>query len=109
MPTLTAQDQKVLASLGPHTRRHAIALWVEFPLLRFSSGRRTARRNKAVGGSPTSFHLTGRAVDLTGPQRDLFEAAARVWHMRVGRGCTGPEEVLLEHLGTPAQHLHVAW
>lgn len=38
-----------------------------------SSGYRTATRNKAVGGSSTSLHLTGRAIDVTsiGSQKDL--------------------------------------
>ena len=66
-------------------------------------------RNKQVGGSPRSYHLRGRAVDLTGPTWDLGRAAGLAWALRVGQRCTGPEEVLLENLGRPGEHLHIAW
>jgi hypothetical protein len=109
MPTRTPRERTILASLQPHTRHHALQLLSEVPLLRVSSGRRTALRNRAVGGAPNSFHLRGRAVDFTGPVWDLGHAAGLAWALRVGRNCTGPEEVLLEDLGTPNQHLHIAW
>lgn len=99
-----------LAQLEPHARRHAEQLlWETGAPMGVSSTRRSAKRNRAVGGSPTSFHLTGRAVDLTGDQTTLVRAAGLAWALRVGEGCTGPEEVLLEGLGTSRQHLHVAW
>ena len=99
-----------LVRLGPHTRRHAEQLlWEVGAPMRVSSTLRSAARNKAVGGSPRSYHLRGRAVDFTGDQTTLIRAADLAWRLRVGRGCTGPEEVLLEDLGRPNQHLHVAW
>lgn len=109
MRTLTRQERRRLASLTPHTRAHALQLLHLHPLLSVSGGTRTPRRNKQVGGSPTSFHLRGRAVDFTGPVWDLAAAAGEAWALRVGPRCTGPEEVLLERLGQPGQHLHVAW
>jgi len=109
MHGFTTTEQRILASLGPHTRAHALQLVREVPMLRLSSGRRTAARNRDVGGSPRSFHLRGRAVDFTGQHWDLARAAGVAWSLRVGPHCTGPEEVLLEDLGTPNQHLHVAW
>jgi hypothetical protein len=48
-------------------------------------------------------------VDFTADTYTLRKAADLAWRLRVGRGCTGPEEVLLEHLGKAGQHLHVAW
>jgi hypothetical protein len=77
--------------------------------MKVTSTRRTPLRNRQVGGSPTSFHLRGRAVDFTGDQTTLVRAAGLAWALRVGPRCSGPEEVLLEYLGTPRQHLHVAW
>jgi hypothetical protein len=62
-----------------------------------------------VGGAPNSFHLRGRAVDFVAPLQVLIDARSTAATQRVSRGCTGPEEVLLEGRGTRRQHLHVAW
>lgn len=48
-------------------------------------------------------------MDFTADRQTLIRAAGLAWALRVGPGCTGPEEVLLEFLDTPRQHLHVAW
>lgn len=105
-----ATNRLRLTTLAPHARRHAEQLlWEVGAPLTITSARRSARRNTAVGGSPTSFHLVGRAVDLAGTRTALVRAAGLAWALRVGHGCTGPEEVLLEDLGKPGQHLHVAW
>jgi hypothetical protein len=109
MPTRTARERTILRGLTPHTRAHVLQLLSEAPLLRITSGKRTAQRNRAVGGVANSFHLAGRAVDLTGPLWDLHRAAGLAWALRIGPTCTGPEEVLLEYSGTERQHLHVAW
>ena len=109
MPS-SATNRFRLAQMAPHARRHAEQLlWEVGAPLVVSSTRRSEARNLRVGGSPTSFHLTGRAVDLTGDKTTLIRAAGLAWALRVGEGCTGPEEVLLEGLGTSKQHLHVAW
>ncbi len=99
----------MLRDLTPHTRAHVLQLLGERPLLRISSGRRTPLRNRQVGGSPTSWHLRGRAVDLVGPHWDLVQAAGLAWALRLGQNCTGPEEVLLEKVGQRGEHLHIAW
>jgi len=109
MSALSPRENKILAGLHPHTRRHAIALLARYPSLHVSSGKRTARRNKEVGGAIRSFHLSGRAVDFIGTREDLSFAYRMALRMRVGVGCTGPEEAFLEDLGEPNQHLHVAW
>jgi uncharacterized protein YcbK (DUF882 family) len=109
MISRTAVERDKIASLTPHTRAHLLLLLDAHPLLRVSSGRRSPQHNKDVGGSSHSWHLKGRAVDLTGPLYDLQLAAQTAWRQRIGRACTGPEEVLLEHSGQPRQHLHVAW
>jgi uncharacterized protein YcbK (DUF882 family) len=107
---LTIADRARLRTLTHHARHHAEQLLSEVDApMRVSSARRTPLRNRQVGGSTTSFHLRGRAVDFTADTYTLSKAADLAWRLRVGRGCTGPEEVLLEKLGQPGQHLHVAW
>lgn len=109
MPQLTQPELRILSKLTPHTRAHALQLFTEVPLLRLTSGLRTADANKRAGGVPNSWHLKGRGTDWTGALYDLQLAAVIVWQLRVGHRCTGPEEVLLEDSGEPNQHLHVAW
>ncbi len=109
MPPLSPTSRRILQALTPHTRAHAEQLLSLHPLLQVSSGRRTPLRNRQVGGSPNSWHLKGRAVDIVGPLFDLQKASAEAWALRLGNGCTGPEEVLLEDSGQVGQHLHVAW
>lgn len=105
----TPTERRLLATLTPHTRAHADLILREFPLLVVTSARRSVQHNARVGGVPTSWHLKGRAIDVVGPHYDLVRAAGAAWAQRVGHGCTGPEEVLLEHLDAPGQHLHLAW
>lgn len=105
---ITVAERIVLESLGPHTRIHALHLLSHFPDLTLTSGRRTAARNAAVGGSRRSYHLRGRAVDAVGPPDVLRRAATFARTDRVGSRCTGPEEVLVHDNGS-GLHLHVAW
>lgn len=90
--------------LTQHASLHLACLLAAHPGVPVSSGRRSAERNRAVGGSPSSFHLRGRAVDLgiTGARAEQVARTARA--QRVSAGCTGPEEVFIE-----ADHLHLAW
>lgn len=95
--------------LTPHAGLHLAVLLRSSPGLYVTGGSRTPERNKQVGGSVNSWHLKRRAVDLGGPLQSLLDARARVKRQRVTPACTGPEEVLLEYVGTRRQHLHVAW
>jgi uncharacterized protein YcbK (DUF882 family) len=105
----TAHEFERITSLDTHTRHHVLLLLGAHPELTITSGRRTPDRNRRAGGSPRSFHLQGRAADFTGPVRTLYQAATTARQQRVGRSCTGPEEVFVEDAGGPNQHLHVAW
>ncbi len=103
-------DRIKLDQLAAHAKAHAFLLLAETGApMRVSSTYRTPARNRQVGGVPNSFHLRRRAVDFTSDGNTLIRAAVLAWSLRVGPGCTGPEEVLLERLGLPGQHLHVAW
>lgn len=93
-----------LRGLTPHARLHADRLLAEHPDLVVTSAFRSPERNSAVGGSPRSFHLQGRAVDLAGSRASLWAAARTARSQRVSPRCTGPEEVLMED-----DHLHLAW
>lgn len=97
-------NQSIIAELTPHARLHAERLLAAYPRLVATSGRRTAQRNRAVGGSSRSYHLAGRALDLVGDRGLLALAATWARASRVTPRCTGPEEVLIEK-----DHLHIAW
>ncbi len=90
--------------LRPHAALHAAQLLGRYPGARVTSGRRSVDTNRRIGGSPTSFHLDGRALDVVVPrsQRIAFLRDARA--QRVTPRCTGPEEVIDE-----GDHIHLAW
>lgn len=105
----TPHELSLLAGLHPHTRAHALCLLGVHPDLVVSSGRRDPARNRAVGGVPDSFHLTGRAVDFTHPSTTaLYRALITARAQRLSPSCTGPEEALIHDAGS-GLHLHVAW
>jgi hypothetical protein len=90
--------------LDRHTALHLVALVAAVPDVTVTSGRRSAERNRAVGGVASSWHLKGRAVDLVGSPRHLDHAARHARAQRVSPSCAGPEEVIME-----SDHLHIAW
>lgn len=105
----TPRELRLLKSLARHTRAHALLLLGVHPGLVVTSGARTPLGNRRVGGSPTSYHLQARAIDLDGPLPLLQAAAETAWAQRLGPACTGPEEVLIERRRLPGEHLHIAW
>lgn len=105
---MTKAESIILTTLGAHTRGHVLHLMARCPGLRLTSGRRRPDRNRAVGGSPRSYHLWGRAADFAGSTEDLEEALILVRDQRITPRCTGPEEALIHDAGSGI-HLHVAW
>jgi hypothetical protein len=104
MRALTVAEQVLLKGLTPHARLHAYCLLAAHPDLTCTSGRRTPERNRSVGGSPRSYHLKGRALDLGGSRVAIAAGLRTARAQRVSPGCTGPEEAIDE-----GDHLHVAW
>ena len=93
-----------LMGMTEHARLHAYCLLAAHPGLTLTSGKRSAERNRAVGGVPGSHHLTGRAGDFAGSRSTIAAAKRTARAQRVSERCTGPEEVIDE-----GDHLHVAW
>lgn len=106
--TMTQRERLILAGLTPHTRAHVLSLLAQCPGLHLTSGRRGADRNRQVGGSARSFHLSGRAADFVSDGQTLAFGARTAWNDRVSPKCTGPEEVKIHDVGS-GLHLHVAW
>jgi len=69
--------------------------------LTLTSGYRTATHNSSVGGSPNSYHLSGRAADFVGTQAQM--QAAQQWAKQ-----NGAREAIIHNAGS-GTHLHVAW
>lgn len=86
--------------LTHHTAVHALRHLGRNPGWRLTSGYRSARRNREVGGVPESLHLVGAAfdtapkgratrVDYVGIRRELLSDRCDTW-------CTGLSEVVAE-------------
>jgi len=70
------------------------------PGVSFNSGLRTPEQNAAAGGSPNSFHLRGRAVDIP-PQQGTTPAQLRAQLESQG--------VRVAELIDEGDHWHIAW
>lgn len=68
--------------------------------LRISSAKRTPERNRAVGGAPRSYHLSGEAFDVTGDPAKLDAFYNKLMDKYGGELA----EVIREK-----DHVHVAW
>lgn len=70
------------------------------PNVNITSRTRTPERNRAVGGSPNSYHLRGQAFDLTpGPGQTMAQLEAQL------RQSGLPFQELINE----GDHVHVAW
>jgi hypothetical protein len=105
---MTERERLILAGLSPHARLHVLSLLAQCPGLTLTSGRRGADRNRAVGGSPRSFHLQGRAADFVADGQTLAFGLTIIRRDRVTPRCTGPEEAVIHDVGS-GLHLHAAW
>lgn len=106
----------MLAEMEPNARAHTMHVLGRFPRLTLTSAKRSPQRNRAVGGVPGSYHLTGRAADFAGPRDDLRAALAFVVRGGPPGSAHGPTECFIEGTGPQAVggsstgvHLHVAW
>lgn len=106
----------MLSEMTPDARAHAMHLLARFPSLALTSTRRSPERNRAVGGVPGSYHLSGRAADFAGRPEVLRDALAFVVRGGPPGSAHGPREAFIESTGpqsvggsSTGAHLHVAW
>jgi hypothetical protein len=69
--------------------------------LNVSGGYRDPQKNASVNGSTTSYHLSGRAVDMTGSAAEMEKG--RKWAV-----ANGAKEARVHNAGSGV-HLHAAW
>lgn len=106
VPTGPTPDTADLVPFQGHEISAGIAdqaqqLLAKHPSLKVVSGHRDAQQNKRENGVDRSWHLKGRAVDLKGPIKDMYEAAATA-------KLSGAAEALVHNAGN-GMVLHVAW
>jgi hypothetical protein len=90
--------------LTVHAAIHVYLLLANDHRLVVTSGRRTVNHNRDVGGSPTSYHLVGRAIDISGPRSSILGAYRHAKAARCSHTCRGPVELIDE-----GDHCHSAW
>lgn len=87
------------------TIKFAGEMTAAFPFLRFTSGYRSAARNKRVGGVPTSLHVQALAVDFV--PTDGKYSAEREKHIRSFAAERG--FWLLVHDAGSGNHFHLEY
>lgn len=92
-------DNFVLAETTRETEVDPLqALKTAAPQAKITSTKRTPEKNKAVGGTANSDHLTGEAADFVpGPGQTMSQLAAQLRSARIG-------QVIQE-----GDHVHVEW
>ena len=71
--------------------------------IRINSGYRTPEHNKRVGGSPTSQHITGQAVDIFPLKKDIDDVFALI--IREFKY----DQVILEKNNAGARWIHISY
>ena len=72
-------------------------------VIRVNSGYRTPEHNKQIGGSPTSQHITGQAVDIFPLEKDIDDVFALI--IREFKY----DQVILEKNNAGARWIHISY
>lgn len=72
-------------------------------VIRVNSGYRTPAHNKEVGGSPTSQHITGQAVDILPLEKDINDVFALI--IREFKY----DQVILERNSRGSRWIHISY
>lgn len=77
--------------------------------IKVNSGYRSPTLNKAIGGSSTSAHCYGYAIDFVAPQFGTATDIAKKLKLELERQGLAWDQLILEYPSSPRAWIHLGW